>query len=68
MCAVAPRVCVAVAAPEGLGAVAIEPQTHGPDGLRRVAQDEPDAPRLLDPGASMRFALRLAFTGAASRP
>jgi aldose 1-epimerase len=59
----APRVCVAVAAPEPLGAVAVEPQTHAPDGLRRVAHGEPDAPDLLDPGASLRLALRVTFTG-----
>ena len=33
----APRVCVAVAAPPELGAAAVEPQTHAPDGLRLQA-------------------------------
>jgi aldose 1-epimerase len=57
----APRVCVAVAAPGDLGAVAVEPQTHGPDGLRRLGEGEPDAVMLLDPATPLRLGLRLAF-------
>ena len=59
----APRVCVAVAAPDAPRAVAVEPQTHAPDGLRRIARGEPDAPHFLEPGASLRLALRLTFAG-----
>jgi aldose 1-epimerase len=50
---------VAVATPPGVGAIAVEPQTHGPDGLRRLLQDEPHALRMLEPGASMALELRL---------
>jgi aldose 1-epimerase len=50
---------VAVASPPGLDAIAIEPQTHAPDPLRRLATGEPEPPILLRPGASMRLALRL---------
>jgi aldose 1-epimerase len=57
----ATRVCVAVAAPNDLGAVAVEPQTHGPDGLRRLGAGEPDAMMLLDPATPLRLGLRLAF-------
>lgn len=52
---------VAVATPPDLDAVAVEPQTHGPDPLRRLALGEPDPPALLAPGASVRLALRLSF-------
>jgi aldose 1-epimerase len=55
----APAVLVAVASPVGTEAVAIEPQTHGPDPLRRLEQDEPDAPLLLDPGDTLRLTLTL---------
>ena len=50
---------VAVATPAETGAVAVEPQTHGPDGLRRFLGAEPDAPRLLEPGASLKLEVRL---------
>jgi aldose 1-epimerase len=55
----AEAVLVAVATPADVDAIAVEPQTHGPDPLRRLATGEPDAPRLLPPGASMRLAIRL---------
>lgn len=63
----APRLCVAAAAPEKLGAVAVEPQTHAPDGLRRLVAGEPDAMHLLDPGAVLHFGLRVAIGGRATR-
>ncbi|MBA2263327.1 MAG: hypothetical protein H0W10_01520 [Chloroflexi bacterium] len=50
---------VAVATPPEIDAIAVEPQTHGPDGLRRLRRGEPDALRLLPPGASMGLVLRL---------
>jgi aldose 1-epimerase len=55
----APRVCVAVATPAALDAIAVEPQTHGPDGLRRLLNGEPDALALLEPGDSLRLAVRI---------
>ena len=57
----APDALVAVATPAGLDAIAIEPQTHGPDPFRRLGAGEPDPPMLLPPGASMRLAIRLTF-------
>ena len=54
-----PSVLVAVASPAGTGAVAIEPQTHGPDPLRRFERGEPDAPLLLDAGDTLRLTLTL---------
>jgi aldose 1-epimerase len=50
---------VAVATPPDLDAVAVEPQTHGPDGLRRLLRGERDALRILEPGAEMTLELRL---------
>ena len=54
-----PDALVAVATPPGLDAIAVEPQTHGPDPLRRLAAGEPDAPVLLPPGATLRLGIRL---------
>jgi galactose mutarotase-like enzyme len=51
--------CVAVATPADPDATAVEPQTHGPDGLRRLVLGEPDPLSLLAPGASLRLDLRL---------
>jgi aldose 1-epimerase len=50
---------VAVASPKTIDAVAIEPQTHGPDPLRRLDQGEPDAPLLLGAGDTLRLTLGL---------
>jgi len=55
----APSSCVAVTTPGDLDAVAVEPQTHGPDPFRRLAAGEPDAPCLLPPGGSLRLTVRL---------
>jgi len=51
--------CVALASPQSIDAVAIEPQTHGPDPLRRLTHGEPDAPILLGPGGELRLVIRL---------
>ncbi|HEX7173149.1 MAG TPA: hypothetical protein VF365_11135 [Candidatus Limnocylindria bacterium] len=50
---------VALATPPDIPAVAVEPQTHGPDGLRRLLHGEPDALRMLEPGRAMKLELRL---------
>ena len=55
----APNLLVAVATPAHLDAAAIEPQTHGPDPLRRLQGGEPDPPVLLPPGASLRLTVHL---------
>lgn len=56
----APAVLVALASPADLGAVAVEPQTHGPDPVRRFVRGEPDAPALLEPAETLRLQLTLA--------
>ncbi len=50
--------CVAVATPADPAATAVEPQTHGPDGLRRLVHGEPNAPTLLPPGGRLVLDLR----------
>lgn len=55
----APAILVALASPADLGAVAIEPQTHGPHPLRRLEHRERDAPSLLPPGGSLTLDLGL---------
>ena len=52
------RLLIAVATPASIDAVAVEPQTHGPDGLRRLLNAEPDAPALLSPGESLGLTVR----------
>jgi aldose 1-epimerase len=55
---------VAVASPADMAAVAVEPQTHGPDPFRRLARDEPDAPLMLRPGDELALELRWHFARA----
>ncbi len=55
----APTLHVAVATPSGRDASAVEPQTHGPDPLRRLALAEPGAPMVLGPGEELPFTLRM---------
>jgi len=50
---------VAVATPPEIDAIAVEPQTHGPDGLRRLLRAEPDGLRMLEPGAALTLQVRL---------
>jgi aldose 1-epimerase len=42
-------------------AVAIEPQTHAPQGLRRLLRGEPGALAMLDPDETLRLTIDLAF-------
>jgi aldose 1-epimerase len=64
----APAALVAVATPPGLDAIAVEPQTHGPDPLRRLARGDVDPPLLLPPGASLRLAIRITVERIGDRP
>jgi aldose 1-epimerase len=49
---------VAVATPD-LGAIAVEPQTHAPDGLRRLLTGLPDGLAWLAPGESLALDLEI---------
>ena len=54
------RFIVAATLP-GTDAVAVEPQTHAPDGLRRRARGEPGGLTLIPPGESLELSVLLAF-------
>ena len=55
---------IVAASPAGVDAVAIEPQTHAPDGIRRLLLGERGAIDLLPPGQTMSLRIRLAFDAA----
>jgi aldose 1-epimerase len=52
---------IVAATPAGLDAVAIEPQTHAPAGLRRLLDGRPGALTLLPPGGTLTLSTQLAF-------
>lgn len=54
-------VWIVAASPQGHEAIALEPQTHAPHGLRRLLNGEPGALHLLAPGATLSLAIELAF-------
>jgi galactose mutarotase-like enzyme len=54
---------VAAYAPER-GAIAIEPQTHAPQGLRRLLNSEPGAMTLIQPGNEMVLPITIDFDDA----
>ena len=54
-------VCICVASPSSLDAVAVEPQTNAPHGLRRFLRREPGALSVIQPGGTMRLMIGLAF-------
>ncbi len=52
---------VVAASPDGLDAIAIEPQTHGPNGLQRLLNGETAAMTLLSPADTLSLVARLEF-------
>jgi aldose 1-epimerase len=52
---------VVAASPGELDAIAVEPQTHAPDGLRRLVKGESGALAWVEPGASLTLETRLTF-------
>jgi aldose 1-epimerase len=52
---------VVAASPAELDAIAVEPQTHAPQGLRRLINGEPGALALLDPGGILTLSTELSF-------
>ncbi len=57
----APSLYVVAASPAHLDAVALEPQTHAPQAIRRLLNGEPGALAMLEPGAALRLGLELSF-------
>ena len=54
-----PGAFLCMASPTGIGAVAVEPQTHAPDGLRRLLHGEPGGLARLAPGDRLQLDLQL---------
>ena len=52
---------VVAASPSDVDAIAVEPQTHVPQGLRRLQNGEPGGLTMLDPGQTLRLRVDLAF-------
>ncbi len=52
---------IVAASPGRVGAVAVEPETHAPQALRRLLGDEPGGLAMLAPGDSLRMDIELAF-------
>jgi aldose 1-epimerase len=57
----APSLCIVAASPGDRPAVAVEPETHAPQGLRRLLRGEPDALTMLPPGERLALVMELAF-------
>ncbi|HEY7130717.1 MAG TPA: hypothetical protein VH440_00620 [Candidatus Limnocylindrales bacterium] len=62
----APTRFVTAASPAVVDAVAVEPQTHAPAGIRRLIDDEPGALALLPAGEHLTLAIRMTFDGGQS--
>jgi aldose 1-epimerase len=57
----APTLHITAASPTDIDALAIEPQTHAPQGLRRLIHGEPGALALLAPAAELRQTIKMSF-------
>jgi aldose 1-epimerase len=57
----APTRFIVAASLPGTDAVAVEPQTHAPDGIRRLLAGEPGCLALIPPGATLELVVGLAF-------
>jgi aldose 1-epimerase len=57
----APTTYFVAASPRHLDAIALEPQTHAPQGLRRLLNGEPAGLAWLDPGKTLRLGVELSF-------
>ncbi|MDQ6794243.1 MAG: hypothetical protein M3067_05415 [Chloroflexota bacterium] len=63
----APALYIVAASPGHLTAVALEPQTHAPQAIRRLLNGEPGALAMLGPGEALRLRVELEFERAAKR-
>lgn len=57
----APTGYIVAANPPGVDAIAVEPETHAPQGLRRLLGHEPGGLTLLEPGHALNLDVELAF-------
>jgi aldose 1-epimerase len=58
---VPPAAYIVAASPGDRDAIAVEPQTHAPQGLRRLLEGEPGALSWVEPGRSLDLRIELAF-------
>jgi aldose 1-epimerase len=56
-----PTLHIVAANPDDRDAVAVEPQTHAPQGLRRLVRGEPGAMAVIQPGQSLELATEISF-------
>jgi aldose 1-epimerase len=59
--AITPTLHITAANPTDIDALAIEPQTHAPQGVRRLINGEPGALTWLAPGAELRQTISMSF-------
>lgn len=57
----APTIFIVAANPPGAGAIAVEPETHAPQALRRLLRGEPGPLTMLAPGERLTLVMELAF-------
>jgi aldose 1-epimerase len=57
----APAVFIVAAHPPGTGVIAVEPETHAPEGIRRLLAGEPGAMAMLAPGDRLELSMELLF-------
>lgn len=57
-----PTLHITAALPTAVGALAVEPQTHAPQGLRRLLLGEPGALAWLAPGATLAHTIEMSFS------
>ncbi len=58
--------CIVAASPADSGAVAMEPETHAPQGIRRLLAGQPHGLTWIEPGQSIHLTTRLVFGRSAS--
>jgi aldose 1-epimerase len=58
---VPPAAYIVAASPAQLDAIAVEPETHAPQGLKRLLAGEPGGLTWVDPGRSLDLRIELAF-------
>ncbi|MDQ3937689.1 MAG: hypothetical protein M3253_03300 [Chloroflexota bacterium] len=61
MRAQSPSLHIVAASPNDIEAIAVEPETHAPQGLRRLLNGEPGALQWLSPGETLRLDVVLSF-------
>jgi aldose 1-epimerase len=61
MRAASSSLCIVAASPASVDAIAVEPQTHLPQGLRRMLAGQPGGLSMLEPGTSLALGVVLIF-------